>query len=666
MSIVSKLLEKRSHPSNPSQWLLDLGIKPTASGVEVTTEGSLSSVAVYACVRILAETVSSLPLKVYERNGKAKNEASNHPLYSLLHDLPNREMTSFELRETLMGHVALWGNAYAEIEYNKAGRIIGLWPLRPDRVTVKRINGQLIYYVRLDTEEIPLAKQQVLHIRGLGSDGVMGYSPITLARQAIGLTLATEEFGARFFGNGARPGLILEHPGQLSEQAQDRLKDAIERKHQGLSNAHRLMVLEEGMKATEVGIPPEDAQFLETRKFQIGEIARLYRIPPHMLADLERATFSNIEHQSIEFVTHTIRPWLVRWEQAINRDLLLPSERTKYFAEHLIDGLLRGDIASRYEAYATGRINGWLSANDIREKENLNPIEGGDVYLIPLNMIPADEIGSVERDTEQPNDNNDNDTRSIEHRALQIETRAQNIAASRRRLANSFQRLLKDTTDRIYRREIADVSRAITKYFNKRDANDFSVWLAEFYNEHKDFWAKQIKPILLSYADQVGVSVANELDVQPGQTIDDFIEQYIEALAKREAGNSHLQLQALLDEALTNNEDPAEKLQQRLDEWGEKRSDKTSMSEAYNILGAFTLAFYGVYRVTRKRWVATGENCPYCSSLNGMITELTKVFLEKDTDFQPEGAETPINIRFSASHPPIHNGCDCVIIAERG
>jgi HK97 family phage portal protein len=661
MSIVSKLFEKRAHPSNPSQWLLDLGLKPTASGVEVTTEGSLSSVAVYACVRILAETVASLPLIVYERQGKGKDRAVKHPLYTLLHDLPNKEMTSFELRETLMGHVALWGNAYAEIEYNKAGRIIGLWPLRPDKVEVKRVNGQLIYYVKVNAETIPLAKQQVLHLRGLGSDGVKGYSPITLARQAIGLTLATEEFGARFFGNGARPGLILEHPGQLSETAQGRLKAAIGREHQGLSNAHRLMVLEEGMKVHEVGIPPEDAQFLETRKFQTTEIARLYRIPPHMLADLERATFSNIEHQSIEFVTHTIRPWLVRWEQAINRDLLLPTERSTYFAEHLIDGLLRGDIASRYQAYSIGRQNGWLSANDIREKENMNPIEGGDVYLIPLNMIPADEA-EQQLDTEQPNDETQ---KSLETRALQIENRAQNLAASRRRLANSFQRLLKDTTDRIYRREIADVGRAITKYFGKRDANDFSVWLREFYNEHKEFWIKQIKPILLSYADQVGVSVANELDIAPGQSIDDFIEQYAEALANREAGSSHLQLQALLDEALTNGEDPTEKLQGRLNEWGEKRSDKTSLSEAYSILGAFTLAFYVAYRVTRKRWVSTGENCPYCSNLNGKVIEVQKFFLDKDTDFQPEGAESPISIRFSAGHPPLHGGCDCVIVAER-
>ena len=325
--------------------------------MDVSPSTALQVTAVFACVRILAETVAGLPLHVYRRlenGGKAR--APDHYLYSLLHYLPNPEMTSFEFREVMMGHVCTWGNAYAEIEFDRAGRVRALWPLRPDRMTVKRVNGRLQYIYKLskpDSQgrtEITLRDEQVFHVHGLGSDGIVGYSPIHLARQAVGLALAAEEFGARFFGNDARPGVVLEHPGQLGDEAHKRLRESWESRHGGLDKSHRVAILEEGLKVHEIGLPPEDAQFLQTRKFQVSEIARMFRIPPHMIADLERATFSNIEHQSLEFVIHTIRPWLVRWEQEIYRSLLTPQERKTYFAEFLVDGLLRGDIKSRYGA----------------------------------------------------------------------------------------------------------------------------------------------------------------------------------------------------------------------------------------------------------------------------------------------------------------------------
>ena len=248
-----------------------------------------------------------------------------------------------------------------------------------------------------------LTDDRVWHLRGLSNDGLDGYSPISLMRQAIGLSMAAEKFGAKFFGNDARPGGILLHPGQLGDEAAKRLTETWESRHGGLSGAHRVAVLEEGLSYKEIGIPPDDAQFLETRKFQVNEIARIYRIPPHMLADLERATFSNIEHQSIDFVTHTIRPWLVRWEQSIKQNLMVPADRDRYFAEFLVDGLLRGDTKSRYEAYAIGRQNGWFSADDIREMENLNPLPDGkgEEYLIPLNMIPAGSAPATVAETDE-------------------------------------------------------------------------------------------------------------------------------------------------------------------------------------------------------------------------------------------------------------------------
>lgn len=353
--------------------------------------------AVFACVRIIAETVASLPLNVYERQADGgKVRAPTHPLYAVLHSVGNDEMTAFGVRELLQTHLCLYGNGFAEIEYDAAGRIRGLWPIRPDRVTPFRTeDGPIAYKVVLPNgQQIILPKDRIFSIVGFGGDGIKGASVLQMARESIALSIATEKYGAKFFGNGARPGGVLEHPATMSQDAQDRLRGSWNEMHSGLDRAHRIAILEEGMTYKSIGLPPEDSQFLQTRKFQIGEIARIFRVPPHMIGDLERATFSNIEHQSIEFVVHCIRPWLVRWEQSIQQQLFTERDKSRYFAEFNVDGLLRGDIKSRYEAYAIGRQNGWLSANMILKMENMDPIGAeGDIYLVPLNMVPAQQAG---------------------------------------------------------------------------------------------------------------------------------------------------------------------------------------------------------------------------------------------------------------------------------
>lgn len=371
-------------------WMRNIGIETTA-GVSVSETTSLQCSAVYACVRVLSETVASLPLITYRRleNG-GKERATDHALYDVLHNQPNALMSSFEWRETMMAHLLLWGNAYSRIVDDASGRILELYPMRPDRVQVSQAAGSLLYtYTPTSGETLVLPEDKVLHIRGLSTDGILGISPIAQARQAIGLAMATEEFGARFFGNGARPGGVLEHPGTLTDEAMARLQMSWEQSHNGNVNAHKVAILEEGMKYAPVGIPPEDAQFLETRKFQIEEIARIFRVPVHLIGDLDRATFSNIEQQSLEYVIYSVRPWLVRWEQAIQRSLMLSGERKTYFVEFLVDGLLRGDIMSRYQAYATAIQNGWMSRNEVRQLENLNPAEELDEFLVPMNMMAA-------------------------------------------------------------------------------------------------------------------------------------------------------------------------------------------------------------------------------------------------------------------------------------
>ena len=413
MSVFSRLFRSRDKPQNSLGGQFSFLSGGTTSGKTVNATTAMQMTAVYSCVRILSEAVAGLPLHLYRYNDSGgKEKALDHPLYRLLHDSPNEEMTSFIFRETLMGHLLLYGNAYAQIIRNARGEVIALYPLMPNKMEVDRdTRGRLFYlYTRSQDDalgkgrdsQVTLTPTDVLHIPGLGFDGLIGYSPIGMAKNAIGMALATEEYGARFFANGASPGGVLEHPGIMKDP--DKVKASWNAAYQGSSNAHRVAVLEEGMKYQPIGIAPEQAQFLETRKFQIDEIARIFRVPPHMLADLEKSSFSNIEQQSLEFVKYTLDPWVCRWEQSMYRALLSESEKERYFVKFNLDGLLRGDYASRMNGYATARQNGWMSANDIRELENLDKIpaeKGGDLYLINGAMTKLEEAGAFANTAEK-------------------------------------------------------------------------------------------------------------------------------------------------------------------------------------------------------------------------------------------------------------------------
>lgn len=405
MGLFSNIFKARDKPQNRttgSNYSFFFG--GTTSGKPVNEHTAMQMTAVYSCVRILAEAVAGLPLHLYKYTASGgKEKALSHPLYFLLHDEPNPEMSSFVFRETLMTHLLLWGNAYAQIIRNGKGEVIALYPLMPNRMSVDRDSSGALYYTytrysdeapTMNGMTVTLRPSEVLHIPGLGFDGLVGYSPIAMAKNAIGMAIACEEYGAKFFANGAAPGGVLEHPGTIKDP--QKVRDSWNAAYQGSSNSHRVAVLEEGMKYQPIGISPEQAQFLETRKFQINEIARIFRVPPHMVGDLEKSSFSNIEQQSLEFVKYTLDPWVIRWEQAISRALLRPDEKKLYFAKFNVDGLLRGDYVSRMNGYATARQNGWMSANDIRELENLDRIPpelGGDLYLINGNMTKLADAG---------------------------------------------------------------------------------------------------------------------------------------------------------------------------------------------------------------------------------------------------------------------------------
>lgn len=366
------------------------------TGIAVTPDKAIQISAVYACVRILAETVASLPIHVYRKTDNGR-EMVSHPLNDLLGVSCNGEQTAMELREFQMSSLGLRGNAYSHIQRSNRGGIGAINPLKPGFMSVERAsNGELVFDYREPGNEGIYRQSEIWRIAGLGGDGVTGYSPVALAAEAMGVSIATEQSAARLFSNGQQGSLALEFERTLTPEQIENLRNQFASSSAGYKNAHKPLILESGMTAKEIGMNANESQFLESRKFQIAEIARWYRVPLHMLNELDKATFSNIEHQSIEFVMHTIRPWLVRIEQTISRDLLSERERQLgLFVSHNVEGLLRGDSKSRYEAYASAITNGWMSRNEVRRLENLNPADGLDEYIVPLNMGPAEEQKSA-------------------------------------------------------------------------------------------------------------------------------------------------------------------------------------------------------------------------------------------------------------------------------
>lgn len=405
MGVLAGLLASAvSDLRHPTAWLVDaVSGRSTSTGERVSPETAQTIPAYFAAIRVVSEDVAKLPLIVYKRlEPRGKDRAPDHPVYRLLHKAPNPEMSSFAFREVLTQHALSWGNGYAEIVRDGSGTPTEVWPIHPSRVRAMREDGVLRYDVREDQGWVPVDPYNMLHIHGPGGDGVSGLSMAQLLAESIGVSLATQRYAAAFFGNNSSPGGILSHPTRLSPEATQNLRKSWEERHGGSANVGRVAILQEGMTWQSISIPNEDAQFLETRRFQVEEIARAFRIPPHMIGDLSKATFSNIEQQALEYVQNTLMPWLVRWEQEVSRKLFDAAD-DEHFAEHLVTSLLRGDQAARSAFYSTLFNIGSLSPNDIRELENMNPVEGGDEYFRPLAMQRlTDEDEEPEPETPAP------------------------------------------------------------------------------------------------------------------------------------------------------------------------------------------------------------------------------------------------------------------------
>lgn len=445
----------------------------------ITPEVSLTVPAVLAAFTILSEDISSLPILLYSQRARNKFRAYDNPYYRLIKDKPNEEHSSMVFREIMMGHLLGWGNFFGQLIFDKNGDVAEIYPLRPDRMQVERKEGERIYtYTPNNGKPRVFFKEEIIHIPAFSFDGVIGYSRIAMMRNAIGLARAAESFGSKFFKNDARPGIALRSKKKMTEDGMKNLRESFTEVYAGQENRWKVAVLEEDMDIATIGLPPEDAQFLQTRSFQLGEIARAFRVPPHMIGDVERSTSwgSGIDSQEQGYVTHTLRPWTTRIEEALNLQLLPPDNNGEFFYEHLFADLLRGDLSTRYEAYVKAINNGIMSPNEARSRENMNPYKGGDRYMVPANMVMQDGSGNTQSD-------NANTT-------------------------NALEPLWKDAVARVVKRELNDLNGAVKRLLAKGQTEAFEAWCAKFYGEdHMQFVANQFQPLIEATDRLFGVHV---------------------------------------------------------------------------------------------------------------------------------------------------------------
>jgi len=590
--------------------------------------------------------MASLPLIVYQRKSRGRERAVDSPVYSLLHNEPNPLQTSAVFRSTAMTHLCLHGNAYAEIEYD-GNTPVALWQIPPWKVKIELLNSRrgLLYTVSLpDGKEKIIPQWAMIHVLGLSTNGVTGLGPIQHAKEAIGLSLASEEFGATYFGEGTNIAGVVQHPAELSDEAYKRLSQSLKEKYAGLGKAHRLMLLEEGMKFEKLTIPPDQSQFLETRQFQVLEIARIFGVPPHKVAELSRATFSNIEEQELSFLRDTMAPWLVNFEQEINRKLF---QNKPFYCEFLVEGMLRATTEARYRSYQMGRNWGWLSVNDIRDMENMNPLpeEQGNMYLVPMNMQPADWL------TEKPEPKEPSWDSVREDRSLEI----RNLTKNRYLVARSYRKVFEEAGKRIVEREVSNVRKAFKKHLGERNTALFIEWLEDFYRDFPDYIKRQMAAGSQSLAEAIEPLVKQQLKRDSTADIPKFIQEYLEAYAARHAGSSRGQILALLEEG------EFDEIEKRLGEWEEKRPSKIGMNETVQLANAVCLTLAAGAGVLSLIWRnASGNPCPYCSQLDGKKVGTGQDFVGETAFAEGE----TMNIRRPAMQPPLHRGCECQLEPE--
>lgn len=642
---------------------------PSWAGVRVNESTALTVSAAWACIRLFSEVIGSLPIKTYQRNDKddSKSLYRKHPLYRLLHDRPNPYMNAATFKECLQMHCETWGNCYAEIERDTQGNPLALWPLRPDRMTPEwDTDGSLVYFYRLpEGKTVKMPAYRIFHVPCFTWDGKIGLSPIAAAREELGMAIAMQRFGGSFFRNGATPQGVITHPKTLTPKAMTNLQESWYEQHGGLTRAQRIAILEEGADYKQIGIPPEDAQFLGSRQFELEDIARFWRVPPHLIGHLTRSTYNNIEHQGIEFVVYSIRIRTVRWEQEIQTKLVSAEDQDSVFAEYLIDALLRGDWKSRSESLEIMRRNAVINGNDWCRIENLNPIGPvGDIYTLPMNYVQLKSDGSVSGFAGEEKN------KFTAGASGPTSKRAKGSPVVRNRLRAAYSGLILQTADRAVRRETTDVRKLIKKHLvEKHDLDGFEEAITKFYRDHTEYLQKNFGPLFRSYAEAITAAVAEEIGGDPAMTpeLETFAARYTDSFVKRTTQSSKNQIRKIIREApageAQRREAIDEELEQRLEEWEEREPAKVTDEETVRASDAFARQAFIAGGVTELVWVTQGPKaCPYCLNLDGTTVGIEKEFVPSG-DFTPEDGVAPMRVYGAKSHPPLHEGCACTIVS---
>lgn len=673
MALVERLLELRGQIQNPDRWMLrHLFGTETKSGVDVDADRALEGSAILAAVRRISGDVGATPLKLMQREGRNREVAREHSVHKLLTEQPNPEQSPMEFREMVTSFSLTSGTGYAEIVRDGGAEVKELWPLVPTRVVPFRASesGKLAYFLLLkDGGKRVIPAENMLAIRGLSRDGILGLDTITKMRESIGLTLAMEEFAARFFRGGTSMPGFLKFPGKFKdEKARDRLSSDWNKLHSGLRNMHRLAILEEGMEWVATGVPPGEAQMIESRRFGVTETSRYFLIPPHLIGDLERATFTNVEQQFLEYLSLTLRHWFVRWEQWGDLRLLLPSERADgFYLKHQTSSLLMAVTKERYESYRTGINNGFLSPNDVRELEDMNPFDGGDVYVLPINLGPVADLDTEPTSTEgagEGDEGNDDEDPPPGARAAWFELRASSKRSlrARIRLRNVYLALLEQAISKVVKREHRKLTRLLA-ILRTQGLQSFEREIVRLYqSEIGPYLYRQLEPIVRVYGEAVYREAAEEAggELKPDATFDPFVKKYTDNVVWEYQKSSRNQIADLV----TQNpdievEELAGVLGTRFEEWEATRAGKLAARhtvEAESAIAKFAFLTAGLLTIT---WITFGKNCDLCNELDGRTASIGGSFVKKGEKVDPGGETAPLKAHRDFGNPPLHEGCDC-------
>jgi HK97 family phage portal protein len=632
------------------------------TGKEASPEQALGLSAWYNGISIIAGTIGSLPCKLYRKVGDAREQVTDDPRQWLMFRSPNRWQTAFEWREMAQGHISARGNHYSLIRRDRLGRAVELIPQHPDRVTPMVEGGVLFYRIQRSGGTTDVRMEDMLHMRGLSGDGIRGYSTVSLARRSLGYSLALEGHGSELMGNKARPGGVLKTDQMLKPESRKSLSEQWDSMFSG-GGLGKTAVLDAGLSWQQVGFSAEDAQFLESRSFQVTEVARWLNIPPHFLKDLERATFSNVEQQALEFVKHTIRPLAERWEQRLDKTLLDESERGELFFKFSLEALLRGDSATRAAFYQSLFNMAALSPNEIRASEDMNPVPGGDQRFVQLNLVPLDMVAEVAASgTEAPTPADDSEDaqralRAVETRALEL--RVARSARNRRRLMGVYRDLLTEAAGRLVRREVRDL-RQIMQRLDDGDVAEFLRRVDVWAEGLPDLVRTILGPILRTYIDLVADAAAEEVGIEDldAERVGNWRTAYVDKLAQ---GHTTETVGKLRDTVLQTETDGLESATRMIDRWEENRAAAISMREVVTSGGGIAVTVYAMAGA-RAVWRNTGqENCPYCELLEGKTVSAGERFLNSGDSLDPGGDIEPLTIKRNISHPSAHSGCDCYV-----